>query len=85
MTKSGLERSSGLIPGKFTICSWYIVLPTSCAFLPTTEILFVNLMSSFHGGISQRSCPKEGGQTPPPRLGFFDGDIIDSLRCEEEF
>ena len=26
------------------------------------------------------SCQKEGGQTPPPRLGLFDDEILDYLR-----
>ena len=41
-------------------------------------------MDPFPRGCAQRSCPKEGGHTPPTRLGFFDGEIQDYCSSAKE-
>ena len=42
------------------------VLTTTCAFLPAAVRSLVLTTIAFLGFCAQRSCPKEGGQTPPP-------------------
>ena len=83
MRGSWLGWSLGSILGRVFICFRDIVLPTVCAYLPTSERLLVLLMIPFPIGRAQRSFPKEGRQKPPC-IGFFDGEILYSCLCRGE-
>ena len=75
----GSGWSLGSIPGRVLICLREVVLPTTCAFLPTAARLSVLTIRSFSAGYAQRSCQQEGGKTPPSCLGIFYSEILDSL------